>query len=110
MSTAQLAENEFPARTALKDAQERLVAALAAADAAAQSLARGKEHFAVLERLRDEARAEIVDEARTMAETFAENGVVAMIGGSAQRVVKSMMSLQGGSARNLCPKAWLPTQ
>jgi hypothetical protein len=83
--SAQLAEDEFPARMALKAAQNRLVEALAAADAAAQSLARGKEHFAVLERLRDEARAEIVDEARTMAETFAENGVVAVIGGAAQR-------------------------
>jgi len=85
MTTAQFAEDEFPARTALKAAQERLAAALAAADAAAQSLARGKEHLGVLERLRDEAKAEIVDEARSMAETFAENGVVAMIGGSAQR-------------------------
>jgi hypothetical protein len=85
VSTAQLAEDEFPARTALKGAQERLAAALAAADAAASSLARGKEHLGVLERLRDEAKAEIVDEARSMAETFAENGVVAMIGGAAQR-------------------------
>ena len=83
--SAQFAEDEFPARTALKGAQERLAAALAAAEAAAQSLARGKEHLGVLERLRDEAKAEIVDEARSMAETFAENGVVAMIGGSAQR-------------------------
>jgi hypothetical protein len=85
MSAAQLVEDEFPARTALKGAQERLAAALAAANAAASSLARGKEHLGVLERLRDEAKAEIVDEARSMAETFAENGVVAMIGGSAQR-------------------------
>jgi hypothetical protein len=85
MTAAQLAENEFPARVALKAAQERLAAALAAADAAASSLARGREHLGVLERLRDEAQAEIVDEARSMAETFAENGVVAMIGGSAQR-------------------------
>ena len=86
MSTAQLVDqDECPARTALKGAQERLAAALAAAEAAAQSLARGKEHLGVLERLRDEAKAEIVDEARSMAETFAENGVVAMIGGSAQR-------------------------
>jgi hypothetical protein len=85
MTTAQLAEDEWPARTALKAAQERLAAALAAADAAALSLARGREHLGVLERLRDEAKAEIVDEARSMAETFAENGVVAMIGGSAQR-------------------------
>jgi hypothetical protein len=86
MSTAQLVDqDEFPARTALKAAQERLAAALAAADAAAQSLARGREHHAVLEGLRDEARAEIVDEARAMAETFEQEGVCAMIGGSAQR-------------------------
>jgi hypothetical protein len=85
MTTAQLAEDEFPARTALKGAQENLAKALAAGEAAASSLARGKEHLGVLERLRDEAKAEIVDEARSMAETFAENGVVAMIGGSAQR-------------------------
>jgi hypothetical protein len=83
--TAQLAEDEFPARTALKAAQERLVVALAAAETAALALARGREHLGVLERLRDEAKAEIVDEARSMAESFAENGVVAMIGGSAQR-------------------------
>jgi hypothetical protein len=83
MTAAQLADQD--ARTALKAAQERLAAALAAAEAAAQSLARGREHLGVLERLRDEAKAEIVDEARSMAETFAENGVVAMIGGSAQR-------------------------
>jgi hypothetical protein len=83
MTAAQLADQD--ARTALKAAQERLAAALAAADAAAQALARGKEHLDVLERLRDEAKAEIVDEARSMAETFAENGVVAMIGGAAQR-------------------------
>jgi hypothetical protein len=83
--SAQLAEDEWPARTALKAAQERLAAALVAAAASAAALTRGKEHLDVLERLRDEARAEIVDEARSMAETFAENGVVAMIGGSAQR-------------------------
>jgi hypothetical protein len=86
MTAAQLVDqDEFPARTVLKDAQDRLAASLAAADAAASSLARGREHLGVLERLRDEAKAEIVDEARSMAETFAENGVVAMIGGSAQR-------------------------
>jgi hypothetical protein len=85
MSAARLVEAEFPARTALKGAQERLAAALVAADAAAAALARGKEHLGVLERLRDEAKAEIVDEARSMAETFAENGVVAMIGGAAER-------------------------
>jgi len=83
--SAQLAEDDFPARVALKAAQKNLAAALAAADAAASSLARGREHLGVLERLRDEAKAEIVDEARGLAETFAENGVVAMIGGSAQR-------------------------
>ena len=59
MSTAQLAEDEFPARTALKGAQERLAAALAAAEAAAQSLARGREKLAELERRRDAAHAEI---------------------------------------------------
>jgi hypothetical protein len=85
MSAAQLAEDEFPARTALRGAQERLAAALAAADAAAAALARGKEHLGVLERLRADAKAEIVDEARSIAETFAENGVVAMIGGAAER-------------------------
>jgi hypothetical protein len=85
MSAAQFVEDEFPARTRLRDAQERLAKALLAADTAAQSLARGKKHFAVLERLRDEARAEIVDEARTLAETFEQEGVCAMIGGSAQR-------------------------
>jgi hypothetical protein len=83
--TAQLAEDEWPARVALKGAQERLAAALVAADAAAVALARGKEHLGVLERLRAEAKAEIVDEARSMAETFAENGVVAVIGGAAER-------------------------
>lgn len=86
MTTAQLADqDEFPARVALKAAQERLAAALAAAETAAASLARGKEYLGVLEKLRNEAKAEIVDEARSMAETFAENGVVAMIGGAAQR-------------------------
>ena len=86
MSTSRLVDqDEFPARIALKAAQERLAAALAAAEAAAQSLARGKEHLGVLERLRDEAKAEIVDEARDLAETFAESGVCAMIGGAAQR-------------------------
>jgi hypothetical protein len=83
--SAQPAENEWPARTALKAAQERLAAALVAADAAAGSLARGRETLAVLEGQRDAARAEIVDEARALAETFEENGVVAMIGGAAQR-------------------------
>jgi hypothetical protein len=82
--TAQLAESEFPVRVALKNAQTRLAAALVAADAAAQSLARGRETLAVLEGLRDAARAEIVDEARAMAETFEEDGVCAMIGGAGQ--------------------------
>ena len=50
MSTAQLVEDELPARTALKGAQERLAAALAAGEAAAQSLARGRETLAELER------------------------------------------------------------
>ena len=85
MSTAQLAEDEFPARTRLKGAQERLAAALTAGETAAASLARGREHHAVLEGQRDEARAEFVDEARVMAETFEQDGVCAMIGGSAQR-------------------------
>ena len=85
MSAAQFVEDEFPARAVLKSAQERLAAALVAADAAAVALARGREHLGVLERLRDEARAEIVDEARAMAETFEQEGVCAMVGGSAQR-------------------------
>jgi hypothetical protein len=87
MSTAQLVDqDEFPARTALKAAQECLAKALVAAEAAAQSLARGRETLAVLEGRRDEAQAEIVDEARALAETFEEDvGVIAMIGGAAQR-------------------------
>ena len=85
MSTAQLAEDEWPARTALKGAQERLAAALAAAEAAAQALVRGREHHAVLEGLRDEARAEIVSEALALAETFEQDGICAVVGGSAQR-------------------------
>jgi hypothetical protein len=85
MSAAQFVEDEFPARTALKAAQNRLVEALAAAEAAAQSLARGKEHLGVLERLRDEAKAEIVDEARSLAESFEQEGVCAMVGGATQR-------------------------
>ena len=70
MSAAQFVEDEFPARTALKGAQERLAAALAAAEKAAQSLTRGRETLSVLEGLRDAAKAEIVEEARAMAETF----------------------------------------
>jgi hypothetical protein len=85
MSIGQLAEDEWPARAALKAAQDRLAAALVAAEAAARSLARGKETLAVLEGLRDAARAEIVDEARALAETFEENGVCAIVGGAAQR-------------------------
>jgi hypothetical protein len=46
---------------------------------------RGKETMAVLEEQRDAAQAEIVDEARALAETFAETGVRAMVGGAAQR-------------------------
>ena len=69
----------------LKGAQERLAAALAAAEAAAQALARGREHHAVLEGLRDEARAEIVAEALALAETFEQDGICAVVGGSAQR-------------------------
>jgi len=83
--TAQLAEDDWPARTALKAAQNRLVEALAAAEGAAQSLARGREHLGVLERLRDEAKAEIVDEARSLAESFEQEGVCAMVGGATQR-------------------------
>jgi hypothetical protein len=83
--TTQLAEDEWPARTALKGAQERLAAALAGAKASADALARGKEHLGVLERLQDEAKAEIVNEARSLAETFEQEGVCAMIGGAAQR-------------------------
>jgi hypothetical protein len=86
MSAAQFVDqDEWPARTALKGAQERLAAALAGAKASADALARGKEHLGVLERLRDEAKAEIVDEARSLAETFEQDGVAALIGGSAQR-------------------------
>src|SRR5438132_912773 len=85
MSAAQLAEDEFPARTALKAAQERLAKALEAADAAGEALARGKEHLGVLERLREEARAEIVDEARALAETFEEHGACEIVGASAKR-------------------------
>ena len=84
MSTAQLAEDEFPARTALKGAQERLAAALVAADAAAQSLARGREKLAELERRQDAVKAEVANEARTRAEAI-EQGVCAVIGGAAQK-------------------------
>jgi hypothetical protein len=83
--SAQLAETEFPARERLREAQAALAAALVAAEAAAAALARGREHLSVLEGARDAAKAEIVDEAKSLAETFAENGTVAMIGGSAQR-------------------------
>jgi hypothetical protein len=85
MSAAHLVDDEFPARTRLKGAQERLAAALAAADAAGKALERGKETLAVLEQQRDAAKAETVEEAIALAETFAENGVVAMIGGASQR-------------------------
>ena len=63
MSAAQLVEDEFPARERLKAAQERLAAALVAAEATAQSLARGRKALGELERRRDDAHAEIVDEA-----------------------------------------------
>jgi hypothetical protein len=85
MSAAQLVDDEFPARTVLKAAQERLAAALAAADAAGKALGRGKETLAVLEQQRDAAKAETVEEAIALAETFAETGVCAMVGGASQR-------------------------
>jgi chromosome segregation ATPase len=84
VSTAQLAEDEFPARTALKGAQERLAAALAAGEAAAQSLARGRETLAELEGRQDAVKAEVANEARTRAEAV-EQGVCAVIGGAAQK-------------------------
>ena len=58
---------------------------MAAADAAGKALERGKETLAVLEQQRDAAKAETVEEAIALAETFAENGVVAMVGGASQR-------------------------
>lgn len=82
--TAQLAEDEWPARTALKVAQARLAAALVAAEAAAQSLARGRETLGELERRRDAAHAEVANEARSRAEAV-EHGVCAVIGGAAQK-------------------------
>jgi DNA repair exonuclease SbcCD ATPase subunit len=84
MTTAQLAEDEWPARTALKAAQERLAAALVAAEAAAQSLARGRETLGELEKRRDAAHAEVANEARARAEAV-EQGVCAVIGGAAQK-------------------------
>jgi hypothetical protein len=84
MSTAQLAEDEFPARTVLKAAQEHLAAALAAGEAAAQSLARGRETLGELEKRRDAAHAEFANEARCRAEAV-EQGVCAVIGGAAQK-------------------------
>jgi hypothetical protein len=84
MSTAQLVDrDEFPARTALKGAQERLAAALAAATAAGQSMARGREKLAELERRRDAAHAEVADEARARAEAF-EHGPCAVVGRAAK--------------------------
>jgi hypothetical protein len=85
MSAAHLVDDEFPARTRLKGAQERLAAALAAADAAGKALERGKETLAVLEQQRDAAKAESVDEAIALASTFEQDGVVAFVGGASQR-------------------------
>jgi DNA repair exonuclease SbcCD ATPase subunit len=86
MSTAQLVDHdEFPARTALKGAQERLAAALAAAEASAQSLARGRETLGELEKRRDAAHAEVANEARARAEAVEQGGVCAVIGGAAQK-------------------------
>jgi hypothetical protein len=82
--TAQLAEDEWPARTVLKAAQARLAAVLAAAEAAAQSLARGRETLGELEKRRDAAHAEVANEARARAEAV-EQGVCAVIGGAAQK-------------------------
>ena len=84
MSAAQLVEDEFPARTALKGAQERLAAALAAGDAAAQSLARGRETLGELEKRRAAAHAEVANEARARAEAV-EQGVCAVLGEAAQK-------------------------
>ena len=84
MSAAQLVDDEFPAGSG-QAAQEHEAAALAAADAAGKALERGKETLAVLEQQRDAAKAETVEEAIALAETFAENGVVAMVGGASQR-------------------------
>jgi hypothetical protein len=84
MTTAQLAEDEFPARTALKAAQERLAAALAGAEASADALARGRKALGELERRRDAAHAEVVDEAKVRAEAV-EQGVCAVIGEAAQK-------------------------
>jgi hypothetical protein len=70
MSTAQLAEDEWPARTALKGAQERLAKALAAGEAAAQSLARGREKLAELERRQDAVKAEVANELLRNPETL----------------------------------------
>jgi hypothetical protein len=84
MTTAQLAEDEFPARTVLKGAQERLGVARVAADVAAQSLARGREALGELEKRRDVAHAEVANEARARAEAV-EQGVCAVIGEAAQK-------------------------
>jgi hypothetical protein len=82
--TTQFAEDEFPARTSLKNAQERLAAALAGAEASADALARGRKALGELERRRDAAHAEVVDEAKVRAEAV-EQGVCAVIGEAAQK-------------------------
>jgi hypothetical protein len=85
MSTSQLVDrDEFPARTALKGAQERLAAALATATAAGHSLARGRERQGELEQQLDAASAEVAHEATMRAEAF-EQGPCAVILGQATK-------------------------
>lgn len=84
MSAAQLVEDEFPARERLKAAQGRLAAALVTAEATARSLARSRKALGELERRRDAAHAEVVDEAKVRAEAV-EQGVCAVIGEAAQK-------------------------
>jgi hypothetical protein len=82
--SAQLAESEFPARVALKNAQTRLAAALVAAEAAGEALARGRERQGELEQQLDAARAEVAHEATMRAEAF-EHGPCAVILGRATK-------------------------
>jgi hypothetical protein len=85
MSTSQLVDrDEFPARTALRAAKERLAAALAAATAAGQSQARGRERRGELEQQLDAARAEVAHEATVRADAF-EQGPCAVILGQATK-------------------------
>ena len=61
-----------------------MAAALAAGDAAAQSLARGRQTLGELEKRRDAAHAEVANKARARAEAV-EQGVCAVIGEAAQK-------------------------